>query len=53
LRIQVFKSRVSAENSYQAFGKIGDDWDSDVFSEARFHEIKNWAIARYEAENSK
>lgn len=37
--------------AYNAFKKIGDDWDDEVFSEARFREIKTWAIARYEAEN--
>lgn len=39
--------------AYHAFKQIGDDRDEDVFSEARFYEIKTWAVARYEAENPK
>ena len=39
--------------AYNAFKKIGNDWDDEVYSEKRFNEIKSWAIARYEAENPK
>ncbi len=39
--------------AYNAFKKIGDDWDDEVWSEKRFYEVKNWAVARYEAENGK
>jgi len=39
--------------AYQAFRKIGDDWDDEVYAEKRFNELKSWAIARYEAENKK
>lgn len=39
--------------AYNAFKKIGGDWDDEVFSEKRFNEIRSWAIARYEAENPK
>jgi Domain of unknown function (DUF4034) len=37
--------------AYNAFTKIGEDWDDEIFSAARFNEIKTWAIARYKAEN--
>ena len=36
--------------AYDAFMKIGEDFDDEVYSQARFNEIKSWATARYKAE---
>jgi hypothetical protein len=49
----IASSNEDMPEAYNAFKKIGNDWDDEVYSEKRFNEIKSWAIARYEAENPK